>query len=192
MTSMFATIISLTWSISACTLKSYDWDVLIIGHCKYLKTIDKNLILNSVQAHVVILSGSPAEDESEAFLLNLLISLKTKKFSNWATFLPSAMTRITWQWRGWTLCSWRRQLLSGLSAQTVLRTCPTPSLRIWTPRLDHRQSLDRKKSLNNEILVILDTCNGQGNHPVVRDIMEEEFSLSQCHLGLVVVSHLWG
>ena len=192
MTSMFATIISFTWSISACTLKSYDWDVLIIGHCKYLKTIDKNLILNSVQAHVVILSGSPAEDESEAFLLNLLISLKTKKFSNWATLLPSAMTRITWQWRGWTLCSWQRQLLSGLSAQTVLRTCPTLSLRIWTPRLDHRQSLDRKKSLNNEILVILDTCNGQGNHPVVRDIMEEEFSLSQCHLGLVVVSHLWG
>ena len=146
MTSMFATIISFTWSISACTLKSkHDWDILVIGHPKYLKTIDKNLTMNSVHAHVVILSGSPAEAESEAFLLNLLISLKTKKLSNWATSLPRAMTRITWQWLGWTLCSWRRQLLSRLFAQTVLKTCPTLSLRIWTPRLDHRQSLDRRK-----------------------------------------------
>ena len=145
MTSMFATIISFTWSISACTLKNkHNWDVLIIGHPKYLKTIDTSLIMNTVHAHVVILSGSPAEAESEAFLLNLLISLKAKKNFSWATFYL-AMTNITWQWRGWTLCSWQRQLLSGLSAQTVLRTCPTLSLRIWTPRLDHRQSLDRKK-----------------------------------------------
>ena len=80
MTSMFATIISFTWSISACTLKNkHNWDVLIIGHPKYLKTIDTSLIMNTVHAHVVILSGSPAEAESEAFLLNLLISLEAKK-----------------------------------------------------------------------------------------------------------------
>ena len=118
MTSMFATIISFTWSISACTLKNkHDGDILIVGHHKYLKLIDTNLILNTVHAHVVILSGSPAEAESEAFLLNLLISLKTKKKLNQLSyFLPSndkyylAMTGLNSVFMAkamaeWTLCS---------------------------------------------------------------------------------------
>ena len=35
-----------------------------------------------------------------------------------------------------------------------------------------------------------DTCNGQGNHPVTGDIVEKELSLSQCHLGLFLLSYL--
>ena len=59
--------------------------------------------MNTVHAHVVILSGSPAEAESEAFLLNLLISLKAKKKLQLSYLLPVndkyylAMTNITWQ-----------------------------------------------------------------------------------------------
>ena len=70
-----------------------------------------------MHAHVVILSGSPAEAESEAFLLNLLISLKTKKKLNQLSyFLPSndkyylAMTGLNSVFMAkamaeWTLCS---------------------------------------------------------------------------------------
>ena len=41
-----------------------------------------------------------------------------------------------------------------------------------------------------ELWAGVDTCNGQGNHPITWDIVEEELSLSQGHLGLVLFSHL--